>query len=95
VYGSDVADGEDTLEWIARQAWSNQRVGLSGSSACATTALAAASSGHPSARAFFAQVGASSIYDDVVYEGRSIELERACSAQPRLSSPARTGCACP
>jgi hypothetical protein len=27
-------------------------------------------------RAFFAQVGGSSIYDDVVYEGQSIEMER-------------------
>ena len=31
---------------------------------------------HPSLRAFFAQVGGSSIYDDVVYEGQSIEMER-------------------
>jgi predicted acyl esterase len=40
------------------------------------TALAAASHRHPTARAFFAQVGGSSIYDDVVYEGQSIEMER-------------------
>src|SRR5712692_7301378 len=30
----------------------------------------------PSLRAFFAQAGASGIYDDVVYEGQSIEMER-------------------
>ena len=30
----------------------------------------------PRLRAFFAQAGASSIYDDVVYEGQSIEMER-------------------
>ena len=76
VYADDAADGYDTLEWIAGQPWTNQRVGVSGSSAAATTALAAASTGHPSLRAFFAQVGASSIYDDVVYEGQAIELER-------------------
>jgi hypothetical protein len=76
VYGDDAADGYDTLEWIASEPWSNHHVGLSGSSAAATTALAAASQGHPSVRAFFAQVGGSSIYDDVVYEGQSIELER-------------------
>ena len=56
--------------------WTNHQVGLSGSSAGATTALAAASQRHPTARAFFAQVGGSSIYDDVVYEGQSIEMER-------------------
>ena len=52
------------------------RVGMSGSSAGATTTFAAASTRHPSLRAFFAQAGASSIYDDVVYEGQSIEMER-------------------
>ena len=76
VYGDDAPDGYDTLEWIAAEPWSNQRVGLSGSSAGATTALAAASQGHPSVRAFFTQVGGSSIYDDVVYEGQSIQMER-------------------
>lgn len=76
VYGDDATDGYDTLAWIASEPWSNQQVGLSGSSAGATTALAAASQDHPSVRAFFAQVGGSSIYDDVVYEGQSIEMER-------------------
>ena len=76
VYGDDAHDGYDTLEWIASEPWTNHHVGLSGSSAGATTALAAASQEHPSVRAFFAQVGGSSIYDDVVYEGQSIEMER-------------------
>ena len=76
VYADDAADGYDTLEWIAGQPWTSQRVGVSGSSAGATTAFAAASTRHPSLRAFFAQAGASSIYDDVVYEGQSIEMER-------------------
>ncbi|ETW96025.1 MAG: hypothetical protein ETSY1_28200, partial [Candidatus Entotheonella factor] len=76
VYADDAHDGYDTLEWIAAQPWSNQRVGMSGSSAGATTTLAAASTRHPSLRAFFAQVGGSSIYDDVVCEGQSIEMER-------------------
>jgi hypothetical protein len=76
VYADDAADGHDTLEWVAGQPWTSQRVGVSGSSAGATTAFAAASTRHPSLRAFFAQAGASSIYDDVVYEGQSIEMER-------------------
>ena len=76
VYADDAADGFDTLDWIAAQPWSNQMVGMSGSSAGATTTFAAASTKHPSLRAFFAQAGASSIYDDVVYEGQSIEMER-------------------
>lgn len=76
VYADDASDGWDTLEWIASQEWTNGRVGMSGSSAGATTTYAAASTRHPSLKAFFAQVGGSSIYDDVVYEGQSIEMER-------------------
>ncbi len=76
VYADDANDGYDTLDWIAAQEWSNGRVGMSGSSAGATTTFAAASTRHPSLRAFFAQAGGSSIYDDVVCEGQGIEMER-------------------
>jgi uncharacterized protein len=76
VYADEAADGYDTLDWIAGQPWCNRMIGMSGSSAGATTTFAAASQRHPSLRAFFAQVGASSIYDDVVYEGNAIEMER-------------------
>jgi putative CocE/NonD family hydrolase len=76
VYADDATDGYDTLDWIAGQTWTNHKVGMSGSSAGATTTFAAASTRHPTLRAFFAQAGASSIYDDVVYEGQSIEMER-------------------
>lgn len=76
VYADDALDGYDTLDWIADQPWCNGRIGMSGSSAGATTTFAAASQGHPKLRAFFAQVGGSSIYDDVVYEGNAIEMER-------------------
>src|SRR4029077_20269215 len=51
VYADDAADGYDTLEWIAAQPWTNQMVGMSGSSAGATTTFAAASMRHPSLRA--------------------------------------------
>jgi uncharacterized protein len=76
VYADDAADGHDTLEWITRQPWTDQQVAMSGSSAGATTTFAAASTRHPSLKAFFAQAGSSSIYDDMVYEGQSIEMER-------------------
>ena len=76
LYADDARDGFDTLEWIDAQPWCNHQIGLSGSSAGSTTALAAASEGHPSVKAFFSQVGSSSIYDDVVFQGQAIELER-------------------
>jgi uncharacterized protein len=37
VYADDAADGRDTLDWIVSQPWSNHMVGVSGSSAGATT----------------------------------------------------------
>lgn len=76
VYADDAADGQDTLDWIAVQDWCDGNIGMSGSSAGATTTFAAASTGHPALKAYFAQVGAASIYDDVVCEGGSIEMER-------------------
>jgi uncharacterized protein len=76
VYADDAADGWDTIDWIAAEPWCNRMIGMSGSSAGATTTFAAASTQHPALRAFFAQAGASSIYDDIVYEGGAIEMER-------------------
>src|ERR1051326_6442788 len=52
------------------------KLGMSGSSAGAITTFAAASTRHPSLHAFFAQAGGSSIYDDVIYEGQGLEIER-------------------
>jgi putative CocE/NonD family hydrolase len=76
VYADDAADGYDTLDWIAGEEWCDGRIAMSGSSAGATTTFAAASTRHPNLRAFFAQAGGSSIYDDVIYEGHAIEMER-------------------
>lgn len=94
VYADDANDGHDTLDWIAAQPWCNGSIGMSGSSAAATTTFAAASQGHPCLKAFFAQVGGSSIYDDVVYEGGGIEMERlwlwVAQNIPGLSSTHRT-----
>src|SRR5258708_25277990 len=53
VYADDAADGYDTLEWIAAQPWTNQRVRMSGSSAGATTTFAAASTPPPNPRPVF------------------------------------------
>jgi len=47
----EVADGYDTLDWIARQPWSDGRAGMFGDSYLGFTSLAAAVSGHPSLKA--------------------------------------------
>jgi putative CocE/NonD family hydrolase len=45
------ADGQDTLDWIAAQEWSNGRVGMYGCSSTAENQLKLAAIGHPALRA--------------------------------------------
>jgi hypothetical protein len=45
------ADGQDTLDWIARQRWSNGRVAMHGCSSTAENQLKLAAIGHPALRA--------------------------------------------
>ena len=45
------ADGQDTLDWIARQEWSNGRAGMYGCSSTAENQLKLAALGHPALRA--------------------------------------------
>ena len=45
------ADGQDTLDWIAGQEWSNGRVGMHGCSSTAENQLKLAAIGHPALRA--------------------------------------------
>jgi hypothetical protein len=76
LYYDDPLDGYDTVEWVATQPWCNGRVGMAGSSAAAITAYAAASQRPPHLKAIFAQAGSSDLYNEVIYEGQSLELER-------------------
>ncbi|WP_081633313.1 CocE/NonD family hydrolase [Mycobacterium sp. 360MFTsu5.1] len=55
-YAFDVADGYDTVEWIAQQPWSNGNVGVTGGSYYGFTAWAAVASGHPAIKAAVPQV---------------------------------------
>lgn len=51
----DGADGHDTVEWVARQPWSDGRIGLIGDSAAGMAALLAAAARPPSLDAVFVQ----------------------------------------
>lgn len=51
LFVNEVRDGEDTLDWIVRQPWSNGRVAMWGDSYYGYTQWAAAASGHPALRA--------------------------------------------
>lgn len=51
LFVNEVRDGEDTLEWITQQPWSNGRVAMWGDSYYGYTQWAAAASGHPALKA--------------------------------------------
>ena len=52
----EVPDGYDTIEWIARQPWSNGDVGMWGDSYYGFTQWAAVASGHPALKAIVPRV---------------------------------------
>lgn len=56
LFVNEVHDGEDTLEWIVQQPWSNGRVAMWGDSYYGYTQWAAAASGHPALRAIAPRV---------------------------------------
>ncbi|MEV8337760.1 CocE/NonD family hydrolase [Leucobacter sp. NPDC077196] len=56
LFVNEVRDGEDTLDWIVAQAWSNGRVAMWGDSYYGYTQWAAAASGHPALRAIAPRV---------------------------------------
>ena len=51
LFVNEVHDGEDTLDWIIHQPWSNGRVAMWGDSYYGYTQWAAAASGHPALKA--------------------------------------------
>jgi len=55
-FANDLEDGYDTIEWIAKQPWSNGKVGISGASALGIAAYAAAMSMPPHLVAGFVEV---------------------------------------
>lgn len=65
----DVADGYDTIEWIARQPWCNGKVGVTGGSAGGITTNMAAISGAPHLVAAYVTVATGSIHRHAAYPG--------------------------
>jgi putative CocE/NonD family hydrolase len=63
----EIADGEDTLSWIAAQEWSNRRVGMIGGSYLGITQWKAALSGSPYLKAIFPLVAGGDEYLDRFY----------------------------
>jgi uncharacterized protein len=65
----DPTDGFDTVEWIAKQPWSNGKVGMFGASAMGIAANLAAMMNPPHLVATFVMVARSSIYTQSAFMG--------------------------
>ncbi len=62
-------DGNDTLNWIAEQNWSNKKIGMIGASYDGFVQWAAAASGNPYLKAMVSQVTAGSPFVDIPRKG--------------------------
>jgi uncharacterized protein len=63
----EISDGDDTLNWIARQPWSDGKVGMIGGSYSGITQWKAALSGNPHLKAIFPVVSGWDDYRDRYY----------------------------
>jgi uncharacterized protein len=68
-------DGYDAVEWIARQRWSDKRVGMIGVSFGGITQLLTASQRPPHLLAIAPSSATSDLYRDVVYPGGVLEYD--------------------
>lgn len=65
----DHFDGYDTVEWVAKQSWSNGKVGMTGVSAMGITANQASITAPPHLTAMFVQLAPASAYQHAIYTG--------------------------
>jgi putative CocE/NonD family hydrolase len=68
-------DGYDAIEWIARQPWSDGRVGMIGVSFGGITQLVTAAERPPHLKAIAPSSATSDLYRDVVYPGGILEYD--------------------
>ena len=65
----DHFDGYDTVEWVAKQPWSNGKVGMTGASAMGITANQASIMAPPHLTAMFVMIAPASAYQHAIYTG--------------------------
>ncbi|MCC7365569.1 MAG: CocE/NonD family hydrolase [Dehalococcoidia bacterium] len=73
-FHQELDDGFDTVEWCARQPWSNGRVGMYGLSYLGATQWLAAAAQSPNLQAIFPGLTGSDFYDGWTYQGGAFEL---------------------
>jgi hypothetical protein len=82
-------DGNDTINWISRQSWSNGRVGMAGASYVGMTQWWAAVQNNPHLVTIFPIVSGDDEYMDRFYSvGGAVQLSQLCQ------SPAVEDCGC-
>ncbi len=82
-------DGYDTIEWAARQPWSNGNVGTYGASYMGATQWLAATQAPPSLKAMVPSITASDYHDGWTYQGGAFSLFFNVSWTMAALAPAR------
>ena len=70
----EAQDGYDTVEWAARQPWSNGKVGMEGGSYLGNVQWQAAAETPPSLVAIFPAVASTSLYHNTFFHGGALKL---------------------
>jgi putative CocE/NonD family hydrolase len=83
----DSPDGYDSVEWAARQDWSNGRVAMVGGSYPAVMAWLAARAVPPHLVCMIPRAAPGRFFDELPYQGGAFLLEWALSWVPRMSRP--------
>ncbi len=73
-FHQEIDDGFDSVEWAARQPWSNGRVGMYGPSYLGATQWLAASAQAPNLQAIFPSLTASDYFDGWTFQGGAFAL---------------------
>ncbi|MGE0170372.1 CocE/NonD family hydrolase [Nocardioides sp.] len=81
----EAQDGEDSVAWVAAQAWCNGSVGMVGVSYLGITQLLAAANGPDALRAIVPGITASEAYNGWTYQGGAFNLGLALSWNARLA----------
>jgi putative CocE/NonD family hydrolase len=85
----EARDGYDTIEWAARQPWSDGKVGTFGASYMGATQWFAATQAPPSLKAMVPSITASNYHEGWTYQGGAFELFFNVSWLMLLLGPAR------
>lgn len=73
-YFQEINDGDDTISWIAKQPWSDGKVGMFGSSYLGSVQWLAALNDNPALTAIAPSVSPGNYYRDVAYPGGAFAL---------------------